>query len=168
MPGIDDIAFHVPQIYLPIDILAKERNIEYAKLNKRLGLEAMSLVDVHEDASTMAANAVKTLIEKNRLNPHDIGRIYVGSESAADGSKAKVFSGQIQKKWRERVSKFGLFETLASRNAISFETYERLHGRHLTQSVVAPNGEFYLDEVSNAPPLFGKKTYKFGTEVHTT
>ena len=87
MPGIDDMAFHVPKIYLPIEELADKRAIAYAKLNKGLGLEAMSLADVHEDASTMAANAVKSLIEKNELNPTEIGRIYVGSESAFDGAK---------------------------------------------------------------------------------
>ena len=56
MPGIHDMAFHVPRIYLSIEELAKRRNIEYAKLNKGLGLEAMSLADVHEDAATMAAS----------------------------------------------------------------------------------------------------------------
>jgi hydroxymethylglutaryl-CoA synthase len=81
------MSFHVPKIYLSIEELARQRNIEYAKLNKGLGLEQMSLADVHEDASTMAANAVRDLIEKNDLDPRSIGRIYVGSESATDGSK---------------------------------------------------------------------------------
>lgn len=87
MIGIDDMAFYVPNIYLPIIDLAEARNIEYAKLNKGLGLTAMALADVHEDASTMAANAVLSLIKKNNLKPQDIGRIYVGSESATDGAK---------------------------------------------------------------------------------
>lgn len=87
MPGIHDMAFHVPRTYLSIEELANRRNIEYAKLNKGLGLEAMSLADVHEDAATMAANAVRKLIENNKLDPRGIGRIYVGSESATDGSK---------------------------------------------------------------------------------
>jgi len=85
--GIDDMAFHVPKIFLSIKELAGQRKIEYAKLNEGLGLEAMSLADVHEDAATMAANAVKSLIEKNNLSPQSIGRIYVGSESLIDGSK---------------------------------------------------------------------------------
>ena len=76
MPGIHDIAFHVPKIYLPIEKLAERRNIEYAKLNKGLGLEAMSLTDVHEDAATMAANAVRKLIENNNLDPRGIGRLH--------------------------------------------------------------------------------------------
>jgi len=87
MIGIDDMAFYVPQIYLPIKDLAIARNIEYAKLNKGLGLTNMSLADVHEDAASMAANAVLQLIKKNDLKPQDIGRIYVGSESSIDGAK---------------------------------------------------------------------------------
>jgi len=87
MIGIDDMAFYVPKIYLPIEDLAEARNIEYAKLNKGLGLTTMSLADVSEDASSMAANAVLSLIKKNNLKPQDIGRIYVGSESATDGAK---------------------------------------------------------------------------------
>lgn len=87
MIGIDDMAFYVPNIYLSIEDLAEARKIEYAKLNKGLGLTTMSLADVHEDAASMAANAVLKLIKKNNLKPQEIGRIYVGSESATDGAK---------------------------------------------------------------------------------
>jgi len=85
--GIDDMTAHLPHIYLNIEELAKARDIEYGKLNKGLGLTAMSLADLHEDAATMAANAVRQLIEQNQLNPSEIGRIYLGTESAVDGSK---------------------------------------------------------------------------------
>jgi hydroxymethylglutaryl-CoA synthase len=78
---------HLPHIYLHIEDLSTARNIEYAKLNKGLGLTAMSLADVHEDAATMAANAVRKLIEQNDIHPSHIGRIYLGTESALDGSK---------------------------------------------------------------------------------
>ena len=60
--GIDDMAAHLPHIFLQIEDLSIARNIEYAKLNKGLGLTAMSLADVHEDAATMAANAIRKLI----------------------------------------------------------------------------------------------------------
>ncbi len=85
--GIDDMVAYIPKIYLPIVDLAEARNIEYAKLNKGLGLKGMSFTDVHEDAATMAANAVRQLIEQNDLHPSSIGRIYLGTESALDGSK---------------------------------------------------------------------------------
>ncbi len=85
--GIDDMSFYIPGIYLPIEDLAEARDLEYAKLNKGLGLNAMSVADAGEDAATMAANAVLDLIRKNELDPRRIGRIYLGTESALDGSK---------------------------------------------------------------------------------
>jgi hydroxymethylglutaryl-CoA synthase len=85
--GIDDMAAYVPSLYLPIETLATERQIEYAKLNKGLGLTAMAVNDIDEDAATMAANAVRELIDKNNLDPRQIGRIYMGTESALDGAK---------------------------------------------------------------------------------
>jgi hydroxymethylglutaryl-CoA synthase len=85
--GIDDLALYIPKLHLPIATLAEARGIEYAKLNKGLGLIHMTLPDFHEDTATMAANAIATLIDKNKINPHHIGRIYLGTESALDGSK---------------------------------------------------------------------------------
>jgi hydroxymethylglutaryl-CoA synthase len=85
--GIDDMALHVPRLYLPIEDLAEARSIEYAKLNKGLGLAKMACPDIHEDAATMAANAVLELIERNQLHPQQIGRLYLGTESALDGAK---------------------------------------------------------------------------------
>jgi len=85
--GIDDFSLYVPQLYFPIEELAKVRDLNYAKLNKGLGLEQMAVADANEDAATMAANAVLDLIHKNDLNPNDIGRIYLGTESALDGAK---------------------------------------------------------------------------------
>ena len=53
------MAFYVPKLYLNIENLAIERNLEYDKLNKGLGLESMRIPDKHEDAATMAANAAR-------------------------------------------------------------------------------------------------------------
>ncbi len=85
--GIDDMAFYAPQLYLDIRTLAEHRNIPYEKLSKGLGLHKMALPDAHEDAATMAAEAIAELITRNNLDPRRIGRIYLGTESALDGSK---------------------------------------------------------------------------------
>ena len=61
--GIDDMAFYSPKLYLNISDLAEARNIPAEKLQKGLGLYKMALPDVHEDAATMAAEAIATLIE---------------------------------------------------------------------------------------------------------
>ena len=85
--GIDDIAVHFPRLFLPMQTFADLRGADYSKLSRGLGLEAMSVPDVHEDPATMAANAVARLIDRNGLDPRDIGRLYLGTESALDGAK---------------------------------------------------------------------------------
>lgn len=85
--GIDSIAFDIPQLYLPITTLAENRNIEADKLIKGLGLQKMSFLDVHQDVVTMASNAALKLMQQENLNPKEINRIYVGTESGIDSSK---------------------------------------------------------------------------------
>lgn len=85
--GIDDMALYIPSVYFPIEALAEVRDIEVEKLRRGLGLEKMAIPDAHEDAATMAANAVVEIIDKNGLDPRSIGRIYLGTESALDGAK---------------------------------------------------------------------------------
>jgi len=85
--GIDAIHYHVPKLMLPIASLAEARGIEYAKLNKGLGLEAMSVCDAQEDVATMAAEAAYKLIKEQGLAPQEIDRIYLGTESALDAAK---------------------------------------------------------------------------------
>ena len=85
--GIDSITFDIPKLHLPIKTLAENRNIEPEKLIKGLGLHKMSFPDTNQDAVTFATNAVYKLIQQENLNPKDIARIYVGTESAVDSSK---------------------------------------------------------------------------------
>ncbi len=85
--GIDDMALYVPRHFLPIADLATARGIDPDKLRLGLGLEAMSLPDIFEDTATLAANAAYELIERNGLRPQEIGRLYLGTESALDGAK---------------------------------------------------------------------------------
>lgn len=85
--GIEAASFHIPSLYLEIKELAEKRNIEPAKLEKGLGLHKMALPDVHEDAATFAAEALLKLIKDYQLNPKDISRIYLGTESALDAAK---------------------------------------------------------------------------------
>ncbi|WP_333596417.1 hydroxymethylglutaryl-CoA synthase family protein [Schleiferia thermophila] len=85
--GLEAIAFDIPKIYLPIDVLAKHRHIEVEKLTKGLGLERMSFPDAHQDVVCLAANALYELFTTNDIHPQDIHRIYVGTECAVDASK---------------------------------------------------------------------------------
>jgi hydroxymethylglutaryl-CoA synthase len=85
--GIHAISFYVPSLYLSINEIAEARKISPEKLTKGLGLQKMAIADVGEDTATMAANALLSLIEKNNINPNEIGRIYLGTESALDAAK---------------------------------------------------------------------------------
>ena len=85
--GIDAISFDVAKIHLPINTLAKARNIEPEKLEKGLGLIKMTFPDTHQDTVVFGANAMTKLISKNNINLNEIARIYVGTESAIDSSK---------------------------------------------------------------------------------
>ncbi|MEG0927073.1 hydroxymethylglutaryl-CoA synthase family protein [Chryseobacterium sp.] len=85
--GIEAASYYVPSLYLEIKDLAEKRGIEPAKLEKGLGLHKMGLPDVHEDAATFAAEALLRLIKDYSINPKDIARIYLGTESALDAAK---------------------------------------------------------------------------------
>lgn len=85
--GIEAASYYVPSLYLEIKELAEVRGIEPAKLEKGLGLHKMGFPDVHEDAATFAAEALLKLIEDYKLNPKQIARIYLGTESALDAAK---------------------------------------------------------------------------------
>ena len=109
--GIDAISFYVPSLFLPIEELAKARNIPYEKLNLGLGLKKMAIADKNEDAASFAANALIRLINDNGIDPKQIGRIYLGTESALDASKptstyaVEAAEKRLAKKFGERCFK---------------------------------------------------------------
>lgn len=88
--GIEAASYYVPSLYLEISDLGEKRGIEPAKLQKGLGLYKMAVPDVHEDAATFAAEALLKLIKDYRINPGEISRIYLGTESAVDAAKPTV------------------------------------------------------------------------------
>ena len=102
--GIDDVAIHFPRLHMDMKDFADLRGEDYGKLNKGLGLKAMSIPDVHEDTATMGANAVMKLIDRNGLNPRNIGRMYLGTESALDGAKptATYIVDMLTQRYSER------------------------------------------------------------------
>lgn len=85
--GIEAASYYVPSLYLEIKDLAEKRGIEPAKLEKGLGLHKMGFPDVHEDAATFAAEALLKLITDYNINPKEVSRIYLGTESALDAAK---------------------------------------------------------------------------------
>ncbi|MBL7879992.1 MAG: hydroxymethylglutaryl-CoA synthase family protein [Chryseobacterium gambrini] len=107
--GIEAASYYVPSLYLEIKDLAEKRGIEPAKLEKGLGLHKMGFPDVHEDAATFAAEALLKLIKDYNINPKEISRIYLGTESALDAAKPtasyamQMVEKVLEKEFGERV-----------------------------------------------------------------
>ncbi|MDR5673145.1 hydroxymethylglutaryl-CoA synthase [Halalkaliarchaeum sp. AArc-GB] len=86
--GIDAIEIWSGNLKLDLpETFASVKGEDPDKYRKGLGLEASSFPDVYEDIVTMGANASKRLMERRGLEPGDIGRIDVATESAFDHSK---------------------------------------------------------------------------------
>jgi hydroxymethylglutaryl-CoA synthase len=89
MVGIDDLSVYVPRLFLPLaGEFSASRGIDPAKLLRGIGIERMAVPDAHEDAATMAAMSLQDLMKRSGLQPEEIGKIYVGTESAVDEAKA--------------------------------------------------------------------------------
>jgi len=86
--GIDDIAIYIPRLYLDASDFAKARGLDPEKLERGLGIGQMAIVDTNQDPACLAANACLRVMQKNKLTPDKIGRLYVATESSFDESKA--------------------------------------------------------------------------------
>ncbi|MCA9812697.1 MAG: 3-hydroxy-3-methylglutaryl-CoA synthase [Nitrosarchaeum sp.] len=86
--GIDDIAIYIPRLYVDANDFAVARGLDPEKLQKGLGVSQMAIVDTNQDPACLAANACLKIMQKNKLSPDNIGRLYVSTESSFDESKA--------------------------------------------------------------------------------
>jgi len=86
--GIDDISIYIPRLYLDAGDFAKARGLDPDKLERGLGIGQMASVDTNQDPACLAANACLKVMQKNKLTPDKIGRLYVATESSFDESKA--------------------------------------------------------------------------------
>ena len=86
--GIDDISVYIPKLYVDASDFAEARGLDPQKLVRGLGISKMAIVDSNQDPACLAANACLQIMQKNKLSPEDIGRLYVATESSLDESKA--------------------------------------------------------------------------------
>lgn len=86
--GIDDIAIYIPRLYIDAADFAAARGLDPVKLQKGLGVSQMAIVDANQDPAILAANACLKIMQRNKLSPEDIGRLYISTESSFDESKA--------------------------------------------------------------------------------
>ena len=86
--GIDDIAIYIPRLYVDAADFADARGLDPEKLRNGLGISQMAIVDTNQDPACLASNACLNIMQRNKLSPDDIGRLYVSTESSFDESKA--------------------------------------------------------------------------------
>ena len=86
--GIDDIAIYIPRLFLDARDFAMARGMDPDKLQRGLGISKMAIVDTNQDPACMAANACLRIMQRNKISPKDVGRLYVATESSLDESKA--------------------------------------------------------------------------------
>lgn len=85
-----------------------------------------------------------------------------GFMAYGSGSKSKVFQGILEEGWRDQINKIRLFETLAESHDMDFGTYESLHRKERTESVLPARGEWILDRIEREKPnLQGARYYKW-------
>jgi len=82
------MAIYIPRLFVDARDFAKARGMDPDKLQRGLGVSRMAIVDTNQDPACMAANACLRLVERNKIDPKDIGRLYVATESSLDESKA--------------------------------------------------------------------------------
>ncbi|MBM4252411.1 MAG: hypothetical protein FJ146_10610 [Deltaproteobacteria bacterium] len=117
--GIDALAVYVPKPYVDLTgEWAHQRlassgadNVDnlIGKIRAGIGVERMAIPDAHEDIATMAAMAVKKLIETSGIDPTDIAYLAVGTESTVDQSKsvAAYVLGMIERHYEVDLAHVG-------------------------------------------------------------
>jgi hydroxymethylglutaryl-CoA synthase len=86
--GIDAVEIWTGKLKLDLpNTFAPAKGEDPEKYTKGLGLNASSFPDTYEDIVSMGANAAHLLMKHEGLEPADIGRVDVATESAFDNSK---------------------------------------------------------------------------------
>ena len=91
--------------------------------------------------------------QKNDISGNKIGFFSYGS-----GSKSKIFEGEIETTWREKIKNSNLFSFLENRKEISFETYVKLHKNQLNKSINKTDA-IHLHHIEKSPTNIGLRQY---------
>jgi len=86
--GILAIETYFPSTYVSQEELEQHDGVGKGKYTVGLGQHNMAVCGEAEDINSICMTAVQNLLEKFHLNPSDIGRLEVGTETIVDKSKA--------------------------------------------------------------------------------
>jgi len=157
---------------LPIDSNDSEFPLKLKELAKSEAYRAFvsEKLQPAERASSLIGNLYTGSIFMGLLSTLDdaaqkdlpITRSTFGFMAYGSGSKSKVFEGILEEGWRDQIDKIRLFETLAESHEMDFATYESLHRKERTESVLPARGEWILDRIEREKPnLQGARYYKW-------
>ena len=90
---IQNVGIHAIEIYFPSTYVSQEELELFDKVSKGkytigLGQETMAVVNDREDVNSISLTCVKNLLLKNNIDPKNIGRLEVGTETLLDKSKS--------------------------------------------------------------------------------
>jgi hydroxymethylglutaryl-CoA synthase len=111
-----------------------------------------------ERASSLVGNlytgsiflALMSTLEADLQDKIELSGEHITFFAYGSGSKSKVFTGKVQPDWRQVVSRFGLMDRLAHRQAIDYPTYEALHRGQLEDNVALHQaGSFFLADIQD-------------------
>ena len=89
----DNVGILAMEVYFPSTFVCQEKLERYDQVSKGkytigLGQDAMGFCSDREDISSLCLTVVHGLLEKYKIDPNDIGRLEVGTETIIDKSKS--------------------------------------------------------------------------------
>jgi len=86
--GVHSVEIHFPQTYVSQAALERDNGVPAGKFTIGLGQTNMAFVSECEDVCSLALTVVSRLLEREQIDPKEIGRLTVSTESQIDHSKS--------------------------------------------------------------------------------
>lgn len=96
--GIDAVSYSVPKLFMPFAGRWAERRADVfsqgdvdglvAKVTAGIGMSQMAIPDAHEDIVTLAANAIRQLMERRGISLAEVSHVLFATEGGVDHSKS--------------------------------------------------------------------------------
>lgn len=86
--GILALEVYTPRTYITQSALEEHSGVSAGRYTLGLGQEALAVTGDAEDVNSMALTVTHSLLEKYDIDPNDVGRLEVGTETLVDKSKS--------------------------------------------------------------------------------
>ena len=86
--GIIDIQLYIPRYYIDQTELEAFDKVSKGKYTIGLGQDKMSFVSDREDINSICLTVLDMLLQRNKIDKKDVGRLEVGTETFLDKSKS--------------------------------------------------------------------------------